>query len=501
MKSGANRALVDAPEIVDAAIRRSAIEVARARNIVLPTFAQLSGRAPMPEHIMARLPQTDADAPSADNLWRVQWRNARDRRGQIAVPDHVVLPEALTGVKAPIIVLLGSRFPMIGAHKVLPAYAGLVTRLVTGGFDPARHRAVWPSTGNYCRGGVAISRILGCDGVAVLPEGMSRERYEWLGRWVNDPSHIVRTVGAESNVKEIYDKCHELAASKDNVILNQFSSFSNYMAHYVCTGAACGSVFDHVAAKRQGLRLTAFVSATGSAGTIAAGDYLKKTYGTRIAAVEALECPTMLENGYGEHNIQGIGDKHIPLIHNVLNTDFVIAVSDRVTDKLNLMFNSAEGRAYLAARADLDPELVALFGEIGISGLANIVAAIKLARTKGYGPDDAVVTIATDSARLYQTEAQGARAKFFAEGFTAADAADVFASCLGRASNENVLELGPAERRRIFNLGYYTWVEQQGVSVEDFDSRKAPSFWSDVAAAASAWDGLIDAFNAEAGVN
>jgi cysteine synthase len=501
MKSATHDGLVDAPEVIDAAVRRSAIERARARKIVLPTFAQLSGQAPLPERIVDRLSSVDPDAPSPDNLWRVHWRNARDRRGQIAIPDHVVLPEEITGVKAPIVVLIGSRFPMIGAHKVLPAYAGLVTRLVTGGFDPARHRAVWPSTGNYCRGGVAISRILGCDGVAVLPEGMSRERYEWLGRWVSDPSHIIRTFGTESNVKEIYDKCHELEASGENVILNQFSAFSNYMAHYVCTGAACGSVFEHVAAARPGLRLSAFVSATGSAGTIAAGDYLKTRYGTRIAAVEALECPTMLENGYGEHNIQGIGDKHIPLIQNVLNSDFVVAVSDRITDELNLLINSPEGQTYLASRPDLDPEMVGLFAEFGISSFANIVSAIKLAKTKDYGPDDAVVTIATDSARLYATEAQGARAKFFPEGFSVADAGAVFESRLrGSASSENVLELGPAERRRIFNLGYYTWVEQQGVSVEDFDSRKDPSFWSGVAASASAWDELIDAFNAETGV-
>jgi cysteine synthase len=493
--------VVDAPIVVDGAVRRSAIERARAQKIVLPTFAQLAWRAPIPNHIAARLPEVDPDAAHADNLWRVHWRNAADRLHASAVPDHVVLPKALTSVDAPIIVMIGSRFPMIGAHKVLPAYAGLVTRLVTGGFDPARHRAVWPSTGNYCRGGVAISRILGCDGVAVLPEGMSRERYEWLGRWVRDPSHIVRTVGTESNVKEIYDKCSELGASPDNIILNQFSAFSNYMAHYVCTGEACGAAYDHVAAARKRLRLSAFVSATGSAGTIAAGDYLKERYGAAIAAVEALECPTMLENGYGEHNIQGIGDKHIPLIHNVMNTDVVVAVSDRVTDQLNLMFNSPEGQGYLASRGDLDPSLIAMFDEIGLSGLANVVAAIKLARTKGYGADDAIVTIATDSARLYRTEAEGARQKFFPGGFEAADAGRVFEACVAAASTDNVLQLGPSERRRIFNLGYYTWVEQQGVSIEDFDRRKDQAFWRGVAASAPEWDRLIADFNAETGIN
>src|SRR5213078_240286 len=152
------------------------------------------------------------------------------------------------GVKAPIVVLLGCRFPMIGAHKVLPAYSVLASQLVTGRFDPVTQKAIWPSTGNYCRGGIAISRILGCRGVAVLPAGMSRERFEWLQEWVSDPTDIIRTPGTESNVKEIYDKCAELARDEDNVILNQFSEFANYLIHYYCTGAAFDRVFLHLKA-------------------------------------------------------------------------------------------------------------------------------------------------------------------------------------------------------------------------------------------------------------
>ena len=375
------------------------------------------------------------------------------------------------------------------------------SELVTGGFDPARHHVVWPSTGNYCRGGVAVSRILGCDGVAVLPGGMSRERFEWLERWARDPSHIVRTVGTESNVKEIYDKCRELIASPDNVILNQFSAFSNYMAHYVCTGEACSAAYEHVSQGRKGLRLAAFVSATGSAGTIAAGDYLKERHGSAIAAVEALECPTMLENGYGEHNIQGIGDKHVPLIHNVMNTDAVIAVSDRDTDRLNLAFNSPEGAAYLASRKDIDPTLARDLQRDRHIGLGQYHCFRQARADKGYGSDDAIVTVATDSARLYRTEAEGARRRFFAGGFSARDAASVAETCLAGASTANVLLLGAPERRRIFNLGYYTWVEQQGVSVEDFDRRKDPGFWRDIAGSASEWDRLITEFNGEAGIN
>src|SRR5438093_10167205 len=292
------------PEIVDADRRRAALERLRKIGGVLPSFSELAQPDSMPGDVGPRLARTDPDAASADNLWRLHWFNDANRRARVQIPSHLMLPPELTGVTAPIAVLLGSRFPMIGAHKVLAAYACLVPRLVTGRFDPSRDRAVWPSTGNYCRGGVAISRILGCRGVAVLPAGMSRERFDWLERWVADPGDIVRTPGTESNVKEIYDNCAELARNEENVILNQFSEFANYLIHYHCTGRAFEAVFARLARENPERRLAGFVAATGSSGTLAAGDYLKALHATRIAAVEALECPTMLCNGYGEHNIQ-----------------------------------------------------------------------------------------------------------------------------------------------------------------------------------------------------
>src|SRR5262245_44885843 len=262
------------PEVVDGKRRRAAIEALRAAQVTLPTWSELAHPALIPATVESSLKSVGPDEPNAQNLWRVHWFNDADRRHRAALPGHVVLPEALTGIKAPIVVLLGRRFPIIGAHKVLAAYACLVPRLVTGLFAPSQDRAVWPSTGNYCRGGVAISRILGCRGVAVLPAGMSRERFDWLQEWVADPAHIVRTPGTESNVKEIYDKCAELARDKHNVILNQFSEFANYLIHYHCTGAAFDRVFSHLKSTNPEYRLSAFVSATGSAGTIAAGDHL-----------------------------------------------------------------------------------------------------------------------------------------------------------------------------------------------------------------------------------
>ncbi|MFG1397659.1 pyridoxal-phosphate dependent enzyme [Roseixanthobacter pseudopolyaromaticivorans] len=486
-----------APGIVNAEQRQAAIRHMRDAGLSLPTFGQLADPSTIPAARTVALADVDRNAPDGANLWRIHWNNAADGRGTVPVPDHIVLPSALTGVAAPIVVLLGARFPLIGAHKVLPAYAGLVTQLVTGAFDLSHHKAVWPSTGNYCRGGIAVSRIIGCAGVAVLPAGMSQERFDWLEKWVSSPAHIVRTPGTESNVKEIYDACNEMQKDESNVILNQFSAYSNYMVHRAATGAACASVFESLKAGAPGSRLAAFVSATGSAGTIAAGDHLKAIYGTRIAAVEALECPTMLENGYGEHNIQGIGDKHIPLIHNVMNTDFVVAVSDRASDRLNLLFGTDVGRAYLADRKKIDPALIAAFDNIGISGMANIVASIKLAKYMRYGADDVVVTIATDGAGLYETERSSYLAKHYGGSFDTVDAAETYTFAIEAASTADMLELSESDRRRIFNLGYYTWVEQQGIAFEDFERRKHQSFWDGLAAQLPVYDRLIEEFNAE----
>ncbi|HSW19701.1 MAG TPA: pyridoxal-phosphate dependent enzyme [Ramlibacter sp.] len=478
--------------MVDAKMLARACGQLRAAGAKLPTLSQLAS----PVHAAQSAPRDGSDP---DTLWRVHWFN--DAAGRLsAVPSHLVLPPALTGVKARIVVALGNRFPMIGAHKVLAAYGCLVPRLVTGRFDPGRHKAVWPSTGNYCRGGVAISRILGCRGIAVLPAGMSRERFDWLERWVLDPADIVRTPGTESNVKEIYDACARMALEPDNVVLNQFSEFGNYLVHYLCTGRALDAVFADCQRTSPGLRLAAYVSGTGSGGTLAAGDYLKQRHhGARIVAVEATECPTLLCNGYGEHNIQGIGDKHIPLIHNVMNTDVVAGVSDRSSDALDLLANSEVGRHYLLRRRKLAPGLVDELQSIGLSGWANIVAAIKVAQHFDLGPDDAIVTVATDGAAMYGSERARYLQRHYGEGFDEVHAGELFARHLQGIAPDHLLELTHAERKRIFNLGYFTWVEQQGVTVEQFDRRRDPAFWEQLQASVPAWDRLIEAFNAQSG--
>jgi cysteine synthase len=492
--------LAAAGEIADEQVLERTVARFRDSRIALPTFAQLADPGRIPPQALRGLAGVGPDDAHPLNLFRVHWFNDATRTGVVDVPEHVVLPRELTGVEATIVVALGDRFPMIHAHKVLAAYGCLAPRLVTGGFDPTRDRAVWPSTGNYCRGGVAISRLMGCRGVAVLPEGMSRERFAWLEQWVADPADIIRTPGTESNVKEIYDRCHELALEPENVIFNQFAEFGNYVAHYLATGSALGRVFAALQADEPSLRLHSFVSATGSAGTIAAGDYLKEHFGSLIVACEALECPTMLYNGFGEHNIQGIGDKHIPLIHNVLNTDVALAVSDRATDRIGLLFGTDEGRAHLAGRRRVPAAVLDQLPSLGLSSICNVLGAIKTAKHFGLGREDVIVTVATDGAAMYGSERELALAKYFADGFDEVAAAEVFGEHLLGATTDNLRELTREERARIFNLGYYTWVEQQGISLEDFQARRAPEFWARAQSEAGAWDELIDDFNARTGV-
>jgi cysteine synthase A len=462
----------------------------REREIILPTFAQLSEPGGIPHAVTNELKRIGPDERHPANLFRVHWYNDQSRSGLVDVPDHLELPGELTGVESPILVALGNRFPMIRAHKVLAAYACLAPRVVAGAFDPTRDRAIWPSTGNYARGGVAISRIMDCRGVAVLPEGMSRERFEWLEAWISSPEDVIRTYGTESNVKEIYDACNELAKDPTNVILNQFAEFGNHLGHFRVTGPAMDRVFE---AFGKG-RLAAFVSASGSAGTLAAGDYLKERHGSRTVAVEALECATMLYNAYGEHNIQGIGDKHIPLIHNVTNDDDAVAITDHATDTLLVLFNTEAGRQLLIDRG-LDPSLIEGLRDLGLSSICNVLAAIQTARHHDFGPDDVVVTVATDGSEMYGSEIERIQRRDHPDGFADRQAHEAFTRYLEAGETGDFLELGEVGRRRIFNLGYYTWVEQQGVNLATFEARREQAFWKDLRPFLEVWDGMITEFN------
>ncbi|MFQ5890516.1 MAG: pyridoxal-phosphate dependent enzyme [Gemmatimonadota bacterium] len=477
--------------MVDEEVRQRAAARCRARGILIPTFAQMRDPSGLHPTIIEALARVDMQAVDPLNLFRITWRNDPES-GRFGEVNALELPAQLTGVPARIVGLVGKYFPT-GAHKVGAAFGCLVPRLVTGEFDPSVNRSVWPSTGNYCRGGAFDSALLGCQAVAILPEEMSRERFRWLEEI---GAEIIETPGGESNVKEIFDVCREIRRTRpEAVIFNQFDEFGNYLWHYGVTGPAVESVFRRIAGPRD--RCAAWVGATGSAGTLAAGDHLKRQFpGCRIAAAEALQCPTLLMAGFGDHRIEGIGDKHIPWIHNVRNTDVVTAIDDEATLRLLRLFNEPAGRPLLVDRG-VPEEVVARLPLLGISSICNVLAAIKTARYLELDEHDVVFTSFTDSVELYRTRLEELRTE---RGPYSARSAEVdFERYLQGVTTDNLRELRYTDRKAIHNLKYFTWVEQQGKAVEELNALWSPTFWEDLAGELPAWDEAIEAFNRESG--
>ena len=475
--------------------RARAIQRARERNIIIPTFAQMKDPFKIPAKIKEQLKGIRLWDVHPRNLFRITWKNEpKVKGGGFGGVNYLELPSSLTGVPARIIVLVGKWFPT-GAHKVGAAFGCLVPRLVTGQFDPTRQKAVWPSTGNYCRAGAYDSALLGCDSIAVLPEGMSRERFDWLASVAGE---VIKTPGSESNVKEIFDKCKELRrAGQDVVIFNQFDEFGNYLWHHGVTGPAGLELLEQ--ALRPGDTYRGFVATTGSAGTLAAADFLKRHFpSAKIAAAEALQCPTLLYNGFGSHRIEGIGDKHVPWIHNVKNTDLVIGVDDEAAVSLIRLFNEPSGRRYLVSRG-LAPDLVEKLSWLGISSAANLLAAVKFARYFELGAADVVLTVLTDSMEMYGSRLHELTTE--RGEFTDTDAAIAHHRYMLGASTDLMQELTYTDRRRIHNLKYYTWVEQQGKTFEEIQAQwYGPAYWSDIAGQTEAIDSLIEEFNAKTGL-
>jgi cysteine synthase len=478
---------------VNETVLSTAAALCRERGIIIPTFAQLRDPSRIPASVCERLRHVGLWDVDPANLFRITWKNEPAGKGGLFNRGNwIEFPPALTGVPARIIGLVGKWFPT-GAHKVGAAFGCIVPRLVTGGFDPTTQKAVWPSTGNFCRGGAFDCALLGCAAVGILPEGMSRERFDWL-RQIG--AEVIATPGCESNVKEIYDKCWDIRRTRpDCVIFNQFEEFGNAVWHYQCTGGIVEEVFRQAA--RPGDRLAGYVSATGSAGTIAAGDYLRTIApALRVAAVEALQCPTLLACGFGDHRIEGIGDKHIPWIHNVRNTDLVVAVDDEQCLALMRLFNEDAGRRRLE-RAGAAADLVARLPLAGISGICNLVAAIKTARYFEMDGRDLVFTPLTDSMDLYQSRLEEQRK---ARGpFDDSAAAACFARWLEGITTDHLRELTYSDRRQLHNFKYFTWVEQQQRSVDDLRRLWDADFWTGTFAQAAEWDRRIEAFNNRAG--
>lgn len=465
----------------------------RTRGITLPTFAQMKDPTTIPASITERLSKVGLWDMDPINLYRITWKNEPVAHGGgFNNGNWVEYPEALTGVSARIVGIVGKHFPT-GAHKVGAAYGCLAPRLVAGQFDPATQKAVWPSTGNYCRGGAFDCALLDCTPVAILPEGMSSERFDWL-REIG--AEVIATPGSESNVKEIYDMCWEIRRTRpDCVIFNQFEELGNPIWHYEVTGGFIQELHERLA--KPGDRLSGYVSATGSAGTIAAGDFLRKHHPSlRVVAVEALQCPTLLQFGFGEHRIEGIGDKHLPWVHNIRNTDMICAVDDEATIQLMRLFNEPAGHDFLR-KEGVPEETIAQLDLLGISCICNLVAAIKMAKYYELGPNDIIYFPQTDSMQLYQSRLEEQRAAHGAYGEL--NAARHFGRYLEGLATDSLRELNHFDRKSLHNFKYFTWVEQQGRTSDELRELWDPEFWEFTWSQASEWDKLIEDFNALVG--
>jgi cysteine synthase len=474
-------------------VLRKTAERCRERNIIIPTFAQQKDPETIPESIKERLGEVGLWDVDPVNLFRITWKNEPLEKGGLFNDGNwIEFPPELTGVPARIVGLVGKYFPT-GAHKVGAGFGCLVPRLVSGNFDPTAQKAVWPSTGNFCRGGAFDCALLACTAVAILPEEMSPERFEWLKSM---GAEVIATPGCESNVKEIYDKCWEIRETrKDCVIFNQFEEFGNSIWHYEVTGSIIEEIFGRI--KADNSRLAAYVSATGSAGTIAAGDYLRTRFPhLRVVATEALQCPTLLLLGFGGHRIEGIGDKHVPWVHNVRNTDVVCAVDDEQCMGLLRLFNEPAGQAFLE-RQGVRQEVVDQLPLLGISSICNLVTAIKTARYYEMDGRDVLFTPLTDSTELYGSRIQEQRDEH--GPYSDAQAGMHYAHHLEGAGIDNMRELNYYDRKALHNFKYFTWVEQQGRGVDELRELWEPDFWSETFAQVAEWDRLIVQFNELAG--
>ncbi|MFQ5834050.1 MAG: pyridoxal-phosphate dependent enzyme [Candidatus Thorarchaeota archaeon] len=468
------------------------VERCRERGIVIPTIEQLKDPGKTPKRIVKELKGIGLWDVVPQNLFRITWKNQPMEKGGLFQPlaNYMEIPPELTGVEARIIALVGKWFPT-GAHKVGAAFGCLVPPLVTGQFDPTTHKAVWPSTGNYCRGGAYDSSLLACDSIAILPEEMSQERFDWLASVAGE---VIKTPGSESNVKEIYDKVWELKRTRDDVfVFNQFSEFGNYLWHYEVTGNALAEVLDRELGngKYSGLCLT-----TGSAGTIASGDFMKQRYPTsRVSAGEAVQCPTLWINGYGAHRIEGIGDKHVPWIHNVRNTDTIIAIDDNDPMNLIRLFNEPAGRKYLVNDVGVSEGLVNRLDLLGISSVANMLMAIKYARYYELTRRDVVLTVFTDSMDMYQSRLKEARA---AHGsYKRDDSIKDYHGHLMAHKTDAMIELDHYDRKRVHHLKYFTWIEQQMFDLDELNAQwyDYPEYWERVQQLTPKIDRLIVEFN------
>ncbi|MCK5736446.1 MAG: pyridoxal-phosphate dependent enzyme, partial [Spirochaetaceae bacterium] len=455
-----------------------------------PTYAQMANPDLIPEKIKQELKSIGRDEVHSRNLFRVGWENEPvESGGGFTGVNYLEIPSEISGVKARIIGLSGKFFPT-GAHKVGAAYSCLAPTLITGQFDPEKNMAVWPSTGNYCRGGAYISRLLACKSIAILPEEMSQERFTWLKNMADE---TIATPGSESNVKEIFDKCHELDAEHGEgiFIFNQFDQMPNPLWHHEVTGPAMEKIYGAEADDRS--RLAGVCLSSGSGGTLGSGTYIRNKFpGAKVAVSEAKQCPTLLDNGFGAHRIEGIGDKHVPWVHNVKDTDMVAAIDDEHTMRLLRLFNESVGQEFLKSKG-VKAEVLDRLNWLGISSICNMLTAVKMAKYYELTEDDIIMTVFTDSEGMYTSRLEELTAE---RGAYTRDDAIADYEMLKQIGIDSMLELRYEDKKRIHNLKYYTWIEQQGKTYEEINAQWYDrDYWEDIYGVSEELDKMIVEFN------
>jgi cysteine synthase len=440
-----------------------------------PTYHEMLHPETLPAGIRQQAVAARANELDPLNLFNITWRGPRDRI------RHVVLPKELTGVEANIVVLVGREFPS-GSHKVGPAYATLMEGELAGEIHPGENTIIGPSTGNFGIGVAYISRLKGYEAMVIMPEQMSAERYQRIRQY---GGKLDLTPGSESDVILVLERTEHYKKDARNKVLAQFELMPNYRFHRHVTG---GSALEAARGYGNG-RIAAFVAAPGSAGTLAAADEIKARFPeAMVCAPEPRECSTLFNNGRGTHRIEGIGDKMVTLIHNVLTTDYVMLIHD--DDCIVALDLLQQRQSFLEKELHLPPmSLRPLEGVFGISGLCNVIGSIRFARLLKLGAEDNVVTIATDGFDRYPSVlADLARRKPLA---TEAQLGDAFEMAFRGDSRDDILDIRPhLQKERLFAAKREIW-SKFGYSDSYLDSMKSQSFWEAESAKAGEFDAAL----------
>ncbi len=394
------------------------------------------------------------------NLFNITWKDENNK------VRTVVLPKELTGVDANIVVMLGNGYPS-GSHKVGPAYATLIEGCVDGEIVPGEHTILGPSTGNFGIGVAYICRLMGYRAIVIMPDNMSKERYERIRKY---GAELDLTPGTESDVILTLQRTYQLKKNPKNKPLAQFELLPNYRFHRYVTG---NSAIEAVKDVGNG-RIACFISAPGSAGTLGAGDQIKKVFPeAKVVALEPYECSTLANGGRGQHRIEGIGDKMCTLIHNVLNTDFVALIyDDSCVQGLKVFQDGTDVLVKMGVKREVAENLRNFFG---ISSICNIIGSIKMAKYLRLGPDDNVVTIATDGFDRYPSILKDLEQRVLEINDTVLErwARDIFL----KADESEIYDFRRSEaKERLFRQKEQDWLPF-GYTKEYLDSMKDPEFW------------------------